>query len=282
MKFFIKKVIKVIILGSLRLLFFGKIGAFIQNETTKYIVNKTLLVSHNDCSLRLSVPNGVCNFRAITFENKEPETLDWIDNMPNDSVLWDVGANVGLYSIYAAKKKNCTVFSFEPSVFNLEFLARNIFQNNLVSNISIVPLALSDKLNISKFNMGATDWGGALSTFDQNYGYDGKEMSTVFKYNTIGLSMADAVEKLKISKPDFIKIDVDGIEHLILSGGEEILSNIKGILIEVNDNFETQRDVVSDLLTKSGLTLNDKIQSEMVESSNKFNSIFNQIWSRVE
>ena len=70
MKFFIKKVIKAVILRSLRLLFFGKIGAFIQNETTKYIVNKTLLVLHNDCSLRLSVPNGVCNFRAITFENK--------------------------------------------------------------------------------------------------------------------------------------------------------------------------------------------------------------------
>jgi len=280
MKFFIKKVLKIIILGTLRLLFFGKIGAFIQNETTKYIVNKTLLVSHNDCSLRLSIPNGICNFRAITFANKEPETLDWIDSMPNDSVLWDVGANVGLYSIYAAKKRNCTVFSFEPSVFNLEFLARNIFTNNLVSNIFIVPLALSDKLDISNFNMGTTDWGGALSTFDKNYGYDGKDMETVFKYNTIGLSMSDAVEKLKISKPDFIKIDVDGIEHLILSGGEEILSNIKGILIEVNDNFEAQRDVVSDLLTKSGLTLNDKIHSEMVESSNEFNSIFNQIWSR--
>ena len=95
-------------------------------------------------------------------------------------------------------------------------------------------------------------------------------------FNTV----KDAVEKLKISKPDFIKIDVDGIEHLILSGGEEILSNIKGILIEVNDNFEAQRDVVSDLLTKSGFTINNKIHSEMVESSNEFNSIFNQIWSR--
>ena len=48
------------------------------------------------------------------------------------------------------------------------------------------------------------------------------------------------------------------------------------------DNFEAQRDIVSELLTKSGLTLNNKIHSEMVESSNEFNSIFNQIWSRVE
>ena len=280
MKSLIKNFLITIIPVTLRMFFSGKVGAFIQNETTKFIINKTLVVTHNDCSLRLSIPNSTCNFRAATFANKEPETLDWIDSMPNGSILWDVGANVGLYSIYAAKKRNCTVFSFEPSVFNLEFLARNIFANNLVSNIFIVPLALSDKLNISNFNMGTTDWGGALSTFDKNYGHDGKEMNTVFKYNTIGLSMDDAVNKLKILKPDYIKIDVDGIEHLILSGGKEILSNIKGVLIEVNDNFQAQRDIVSELLTKSGLTLNNKIHSEMVESSNEFNSIFNQIWSR--
>ncbi len=282
MKFFIKKVITRLIPVSLRLLFFGRVGFFIQNETIKYILNKTLLVTHNKCSLRLSIPNSVCYFRANTFANKEPETLDWIDSMPKDSVLWDVGANVGLYSVYAAMKRNCTVFSFEPSVFNLEFLARNIFENNLVNKIVIVPLALSDKLSISNFNMGTTDWGGALSTFDQSYGYDGKDMSAVFKYNTIGLSMTDAVNKLKIPTPDYIKIDVDGIEHLILSGGGEVLANIKGILIEVNDDFETQRDIVSELLTNSGLTLNEKVHSEMVEEDDEFNSIFNQIWSRVE
>ena len=78
------------------------------------------------------------------------------------------------------------------------------------------------------------------------------------------------------------EIDVDGIEHLILSGGGEVLANIKGILIEVNDDFETQRDIVSELLTNSGLTLNEKVHSEMVEEDDEFNSIFNQIWSRVE
>jgi len=50
---------------------------------------------------------------------KEPDTLMWIDKIPEHSVFWDVGANVGLYSCYAAKARNCIVFAFEPSVFNL-------------------------------------------------------------------------------------------------------------------------------------------------------------------
>jgi len=115
--------------------------------------------------LKFSVPNKLCRFRADTFSSKEPETLEWIDGLPKDSILWDIGANVGLYSCYAAKARNCRVFSFEPSVFNLELLARNIFLNDLVQQASIVPIALSDAVSINTLNMTTTAWGGALSSY---------------------------------------------------------------------------------------------------------------------
>ena len=73
--------------------------------------------------------------RANTFSSKEPETLEWIDSMQKKSILWDVGANVGTYSCYAAKKMELQVFAFEPSVFNLSLLAQNIYMNNLVTGI---------------------------------------------------------------------------------------------------------------------------------------------------
>ena len=76
-----------------------------------------------------------------------------------------VGANVGIYSVYAAKVRECKVYAFEPSVFNLEILARNIHLNELVEQVTIVPLPLSNRLQKSKLNMSTTDWGGALSTF---------------------------------------------------------------------------------------------------------------------
>ena len=80
---------------------------------------------------------------------------------PGD-VFVDVGANVGLYSIYAAKKKNLQVIAFEPSVFNLELLARNLFLNDLQDHVTIAPFALSDGLGTSVMHMTTTEWGGSF------------------------------------------------------------------------------------------------------------------------
>ena len=106
------------------------------------------------------VPNVINHYRIDTFSTKEPETLEWIDKIPQGSVLWDIGSNIGLYSCYAAKARGCRVFAFEPSVFNLELLARNIFLNGLTDQVTIVPLPLSDALSFSTLNMSSTEWGG--------------------------------------------------------------------------------------------------------------------------
>ena len=79
-------------------------------------------------------PNHLIKWRVDTFYNKEPETLDWINKFINTNpiIFWDIGANIGLYSLYAAiKHKNCEVISFEPSTSNLRILSRNIYINNL-------------------------------------------------------------------------------------------------------------------------------------------------------
>ena len=68
-----------------------------------------------------------------------------------------------LILIYAAKKKNFRVIAFEPSVFNLELLARNLFLNDLQDKVTIVPFALSDGLGTSVMRMTTTEREG---TFD--------------------------------------------------------------------------------------------------------------------
>ena len=225
------------------------------------------------------MPNRINHFRFETFSTKEPETLEWIDSISQDSVVWDIGANIGLYSCYAAKNKRCKVFSFEPSVFNLELLARNIFLNNLTKQVVIVPLALSENLAFNTFNMQSTEWGSAKSTFGQDYGHDGQPLNKVFDFQTIGLSMMDAVNHLSIPEPDYLKIDVDGIEHLILKGGAKVLQHIKGILIEIDDGFEKQSEDCAKQLKEAGLVLKEKRQSDMFKNGPYENS-FNQIWFR--
>jgi len=273
-KTFVIKTIKKCVVFSSRFL----IGRHFLNEVVNTSMNSHNAVEHNGCSLKFTTPNLLNHARVDTFSTKEPETLDWIDSIPEGSVLWDIGANVGLYTCYAAKQRNCRVFAFEPSVFNLELLARNIFINNLVEKVTIVPLPLSDKLQESSLNMTSTEWGGALSTFAEDYGDNGLLMDKKFEFSTLGITMNDAVHMLGIPKPDFIKMDVDGIEQLILKAGAETLKGIQGILVEVNYDFEAQRINVKKYLSDSGLVMKSKLHSELIENNERFCSTFNQIW----
>jgi len=280
MKRLIKVIIKRVCFIFVVLLNSIKIGRFINNEIINSTMQLRKSVIHNGCTLDLVTPNLINHYRADSFSTKEPETLEWIDSIPVESVFWDIGANVGLYSCYAAKKRRCEVFSFEPSIFNLESLARNIFINGLIDKITIVPLPFSNELQLSSLNMSSTDWGGALSTFGQSYGHDGCELEKVFEFKTIGLSMDDAVQRLDIPAPHYIKMDVDGIEHLILKGGSHVLLDVKELLIEVNEDYEEQDLNVIKYLTEAGLVLKEKRHADMFEGNDTFGNSYNQIWIR--
>ena len=124
-----------------------------------------------------------------------------------------------------------------------------------------------------------TDWGGSVSTFGENYKHDGSELKKEFNYNTVGMSMDECCDTLKMKQPDYIKIDVDGIEHLILKGGTETLKKTKSVLVEVDENFVLQVEKTSEYLKKAGLKLKKKLHSDLIDKS-KFSSVFNQIWER--
>lgn len=277
----LKKIIKSTIYAFCEFASGTRIGRYFIYEMLQITMERVQTVSYGGVVLGFPTPNSLCEWRAETFATKEPETLEWIDSLPENSILWDVGANIGLYSVYAAKKKNCRVWAFEPSVFNLELLARSISVNQLTDLICIVPVALSNRLAPSNMRMTSTQWGGALSTFGQDFGWDGKSIRPVFSFKTLGLSMEDAVDRLSIPAPDFIKMDVDGLEHYILQGGSNIMKNVKGILIEINDDFATQAEQCKRLLDEAGLVLKEKRHSEIISSSTfGFQHSYNQIWVR--
>lgn len=259
----------------------NRVGRYLFNQIVETGVSRVCIVDHEGLELQFVVPNPLCEWRAKTFSTKEPETLEWIDAIPEGAVLWDIGANIGLYSVYAAKRRGCRVYAFEPSVFNLELLARNAYLNSVTDRMCIVPLPLSEKLGASKMRMTTTEWGGALSTFDKHFGWNGKQIDQVFEYQIFGLSIKDAVERLEIPKPDYIKMDVDGIEHYILQGGMKILAGVRGILIEVNDAFVEQAEKSQRILAEAGLVLLEKRHSEMIANpTSEFRHCYNQIWAR--
>ena len=245
----------------------------------KYLMNNIKCINHNGIEMRFSVPNRLNHFRVETFSYKEPETINWIESFSKGSILWDIGANVGLYTIYAAKARDSIVYAFEPSVFNLELLARNSFLNQVQKQVIIMPIALNDVMGENKMLITDTEWGGAFSTFGRNLNWEGKNINSEFEFQTFGISMDQAFELLRIPMPDYVKIDVDGLEHFILKNGQQVLSQVKGILIEINDNFQEQSETCKQLLLKAGLTLAEKKHSDMFDGT-KYSSLYNQIWER--
>jgi len=252
---------------------------FIQNDSYKsiYILKK---------KINFFVPNQLTQYRVDSFFTKEPETLEWIDNfMDNKNIIfWDIGANVGLYSIYAAIKfNNIKVYSFEPSTSNLRVLSRNISINNLYNKIFInqFPLTNTNKGHQLMMESNFSE-GGALHSYGKNINYEGKKLDIKNNYMLLGFSINYLIKNLNFEIPDYLKIDVDGLEHLILEGGNQFLNNekIKSISIEINENYQEQLNKVKDLMHSFNYKFIKKNQTKFIKISPEYQNSFNYIFSR--
>ena len=271
---FLDKIFKIITKRSILIWF----NDFIQERSYKSI--KIL-----DKEIKFFVPNQLLEWRVDTYFSKEPETLEWIDSFQEKEnlIFWDIGANIGLYSIYnSLKHPKSTTIAFEPSSSNLRVLTRNISINNLEKNIKVVPIPLTNKKNIfQEMNEGQFVEGGALNSFGEKFDFEGREFKPTMKYNLLGTTMNYFIENSILDIPDYVKIDVDGIEHLILQGGDKFLNNekVKSLSIEINENFKEQYNKVLNLMEKFNFTIvhkkhNDSLFSEGSRFINTYNYIF--------
>jgi len=238
-----------------------------------------------DKEIKFFVPNQLLNWRVDTFFTKEPETLEWIDNFEKKEnlIFWDIGANIGLYSIYnSIKNPKSTTIAFEPSSSNLRVLTRNISINNLEKNIKVISMPLTNKKNIfQEMKEGQFIEGGAMNSFGEKFDFEGKEFQTTMKYNLLGTTMNYFIENHILETPDYIKVDVDGIEHLILEGGDKFLNNqkVKSLSIEINENFKDQYEKVLDLMEKNKFRiLHKKFNNDFQLKGSKFNKTFNYVF----
>ena len=211
-------------------------------------------------------PNRVCTYRVNSFSLKEPEMLAWVDEFGGQGALFDIGANIGLYSIYYAKTKAGPVYAFEPSVFNLTLLARNIFINNVSDKVSIVSNPLSDANSLACFKVSSTEEGGAINAFGIDYGPDGKLFHSVSEYKVLGFSLDYLLDNKIISDvPSMIKIDVEGFEYEVLKGLGARLSDPSLHTLGIEIHFG--------VLNERGMSNAPRLVEDLLKSSN-----FNISW----
>ncbi len=188
----------------------------------------------------LSCANNVTFWRAHSFFTKEPDTLEWIDGFEEGDVLFDVGANVGLYSVYAGLKGH-TVYAFEPEASNFALLNKNIFLNQLQDRVTAFNFAIAESNGFERLQISQMVAGSALHSLDADSGFDGHAFSAVHTQGVQAYSLDSLSENSEFGVPNHIKIDVDGLEPDIIAGSSRLLDNpsVKSILIELNTEVDT-------------------------------------------
>ena len=197
--------------------------------------------------MKYGVPNNASLWRVSTFETKEPETIKWISGFKEGEVFFDVGANMGLYTIFAAVHRRVKVFAFEPESQNYALLNRNIRLNNLSNNVVAWCCALSNDFIIDRLYMRGLDVAQSGHAFGAEVDTALRPKKALFAQGSISHKIDSLIESGSIPVPNHVKIDVDGIEHLVIEGASETFADkkLKSVLIEISPHIPEHLKIVS-------------------------------------
>tara|TARA_R110000787_G_scaffold89306_2_gene189138 strand:- start:2459 stop:3358 length:900 start_codon:yes stop_codon:yes gene_type:complete len=188
--------------------------------------------------------------RAKTILTKEPDTIHWIDNhFSVDDVFYDIGANIGVFSLYAAKKKSAQVFAFEPMCTNYDLLNKNIFLNNLSRKILAFNIAFDNQNRFSTLHLSAFLAGKSGHGFAPD-----DDFESVFEQGMYGMTLDSFIFDYDQPFPRHIKIDVDGNEPRIISGMRKTLTDtrLRSIAVELMPKERPEDAHVIDKITNAG------------------------------
>jgi len=193
-------------------------------------------------------PTVSTNWRVDHFFDAEPETLDWLKRMTPDDILFDVGANVGVYSLIAAKVHGARVFSFEPEAANFALLNKNILDNQCGDLICAYCLAIFDAVALDRFNVACLDAGNSMHAFGEaRHAPDLMSSSTdlvpfepLHRQGAVSFPIDELIAR-GLPAPTFLKVDVDGFEDKVVSGATSLIERPGRLtlLIEANSRVET-------------------------------------------
>jgi FkbM family methyltransferase len=191
------------------------------------------------------------------FENRHDDFM--LEYITPGMTVFDIGAHVGSNAMFFADivGPNGKVVSFEPNPFNIAFFEKNLERNDdLKKRIEIVNLALSDSQGEEEFQFtdnveGGTSSGSFIQNADTIWPKEDYEKKAGFKKMRVKTDTLDAYVRDSGSKPDLLKIDVEGAEHLVLKGAAQTIREAKPVLlIEIHSIFNMFE--VADFLTTNG------------------------------
>lgn len=220
--------------------------------------------------------NGDLFFRLITQKEYEPKLVKLcLKYLDEDKDIIDVGANIGFFTVLFAKNiNNRRVLSIEPTKKALSRLHKNIELNkvkNIVTVFEGVASNKSDDIEI-KTIAGKEEYS---SIGKMNHPSVANEQWTTEKVKSTTLN--ELVYQNSLT-PGFIKIDVEGAEHLVFDGAIQVLKDYRPIILsELNDfllkkNGSSAKEVI-DLIISCEYDVYDPINPELKPGQKDFGDI---------
>lgn len=263
---------------------------FIPNNYYKYAVNrflallypknKTKIMHTNIDSVDMLVRANEDVGKAILAKNFEITELNYIKSqLSNNDVFFDIGANTGFFSLIVASKSNSIqVHAFDPIKINTCLLSSSIEINGF-SNIVVNQTCVGNYDGIVEFSLSSDS---AYSSI-----LDSGRKTEIKKIKLPITKLDSYINNMKINKIDFIKIDVEGAEKLVIEGASTIFSTPslrpKCMMIELCDinlkAFQTSiKEIVALIIAKDyqAFVINDnKLEAfDYKIHANKYYNIF--------
>ncbi len=204
----------------------------------------------------VSVDGFQIKFKASTFLeyflraeeswSREQVTMHWIhDCVSGGDVVIDIGANVGAYSLLLGKKLEQgggLVYAIEAEAGNFKSLSENIHLNKLSGTVIPFCFAVGDARRVGKFFLSSTEPGSSMHALDRPVS-DGVRFKEQHVQGVLVESVDSLIEYPGIMFPTHIKIDVDGLEGMIVEHMSRTLADprLETIMIEVEVEISAGR-----------------------------------------
>ena len=195
-------------------------------ESTRARMQGHLAHTLLDRTVRIDTPRGPLSYvtlgrmgagRGMTMLTKQPFTIDWIERFQPNSVFWDIGANVGVYTLYAALRGDTRVVAFEPAAVNYFLLAANCEANHFDDRVTCLLTGLGSQRSIATLEVSQFAPAQSFSfRGKRNRSYPGRQGALI-------LTMDQMIDEYGLPCPNYIKLDVPGLTAEILEGGARTL-----------------------------------------------------------